>query len=186
MIRVQLLLIVSLLQVSCTGLPDNIQPVTDFELDKYLGQWYEIARLDHSFEAGLSHVTANYSLRGDGGVEVINKGFIDAKQKWKTAEGKAYFVKANNLGHLKVSFFGPFYGSYVVFKLDKPNYQYAFVTSYNKKYLWLLSRTPKVSDELMNDFLNTVKSYGFDTEQLIFVNQTKEHLTAVKNIDQQS
>ncbi|MGL4714009.1 MAG: lipocalin family protein, partial [Shewanella sp.] len=115
----KLLLVISIFLLSgCLGMPKLVQPVNDFELNKYLGKWYEIARLDHSFERGLSQVSAQYSLKEDGGVRVINRGFSAAKNEWKEAEGKAYFVNGDSEGYLKVSFFGPFYGSYVVFELD--------------------------------------------------------------------
>jgi apolipoprotein D and lipocalin family protein len=169
--RIHIISLLALILTSCTGLPDNIMPVDDFQINKYLGTWYEIARLDHSFEQGLTNVTAQYSIREDGGVRVINKGFSGANQEWKVAEGRAYFVEDKNTGHLKVSFFGPFYGSYVIFQLDKVDYQYAFVTSYSKKYLWLLARTPKISDELIRQFIETTRSQGFNTEELILVEQ---------------
>lgn len=153
----------------CIGTPKDIQPVREFELDKYIGKWYEIARLDHPFERGLDNVTAEYSLRDDGGIRVLNKGFSISENKWKEAEGKAYFVRDKNEGFLKVSFFWPFYSSYVVFELDKNNYQYAFVTSHNKSYLWLLSRTPVVSSELLERFIQRAKELGFNTDNLIYV-----------------
>lgn len=106
----------------CVKLPENVQPVTGFEPDRYLGTWYEIARLDHSFEEGLSKVTAEYSLRDDGGIRVINRGFSAEKNEWQEAEGKAYFVEDKDTGYLKVSFFGPFYGAYGIFELDKEDY----------------------------------------------------------------
>ena len=155
----------------CLGMPKSVKPVSDFELDRYLGKWYEIARLDHSFERGLSQVTAEYSLRSDGGVLVLNRGFSDADNKWKEAEGKAYFVNKNSEGYLKVSFFGPFYGSYVVFGLDHENYQYAFVSGPNLDYLWLLARTPTVETEIIQKFIEMSEARGFDTENLIFVQQ---------------
>jgi len=155
----------------CVGLPMNIKPVNDFELDRYLGHWYEIARLDHSFEKGLSRVSAEYTMRPDGGVKVVNSGFFSANGEWNDAEGKAYFVDDENTGHLKVSFFGPFYGSYIIFELDHENYQYAFVTSSNKSYLWFLSRTPVVDKQLKDHFIQQIKYLGFDADQLIFVNQ---------------
>ena len=133
---------------SCTGLPEDVHPVDDFDINNYLGKWYEIARLDHSFERGLDKVTAQYSLRDDGGVRVINRGYSAKNAEWKEAEGKAFFVGSTDRGHLKVSFFGPFYGSYVVFELDRENYQYAFVSGPDLSYLWLLSRTPEVDDAL--------------------------------------
>ena len=111
----------------CTGVPEGITPVTGFQLERYLGKWYEIARLDHSFERGLSHVTAEYSMRPDGGVKVLNRGFSAEKNRWKEAEGRAYFADGPGKGHLKVSFFGPFYGAYVILELDKENYQYSLL-----------------------------------------------------------
>lgn len=155
----------------CLGVPKGMHPVTEFELNSYLGKWYEIARLDHSFERGLDRVTAEYSLRDDGGVKVINKGFSITQEKWKEAEGKAYFVRGKDEGYLKVSFFGPFYGSYIVFGLDKENYQYAFLSGPDTSYLWLLSRTVTVKKELVTQFVEQAKELGFDTDHLIFVDQ---------------
>jgi len=163
----------SLLLSGCLGVPTNITPVSPFDLDRYLGKWYEIARLDHSFERGLNNVSAEYSMRPDGGVKVTNRGFSTKKDKWKEAVGKAYFVRSNNEGYLKVSFFGPFYGSYVVFELDKDNYQYAFVSGAKKKYLWFLARTPTVEKELIDRFVARAAALGFNTEKLIFVEQDK-------------
>lgn len=152
-----------------TAIPDGITAVEDFDLERYLGQWYEIARLNHSFEEGLSNVTARYEPRDDGGVRVTNTGYSAADEAWDTAEGKAFFVGEETTAHLKVSFFGPFYGSYIVFELDKSDYQYAFVAGPSKEYLWLLARTPQISDELTHKFVTTAKELGFDTDQLIFV-----------------
>ena len=153
----------------CTGSPEGVYPVTSFQLPAYLGKWYEIARLDHSFERGMSSVTATYSMRDDGGVEVLNKGFKEDGEAWSEAEGKAYFVESPDVGHLKVSFFGPFYGSYIIFELDTVDYQYAFISGMNTDYLWLLARTPTVSAELIEHFIQSASALGFDTEQLIFV-----------------
>ena len=169
----KLIIIFSLLLYGCTGIPKGVQPVENFSADKYLGKWYEIARLDHSFERGLDQVTAEYTKREDGGIRVINRGYSVESGKWKEAEGKAYFVESPGTGHLKVSFFGPFYGSYVVFELDKANYQYAFVAGYNKSYLWLLSRTPEVPQELIDNFISKSRELGFATDNLIFVSQKK-------------
>jgi len=162
--------IVSVILSGCTGYPKNIAPVQDFELNRYLGTWYEIARLDHSFERGLEKVTAQYSTRDDGGVSVINRGFSTADQSWKEAVGKAYFVREPNEGYLKVSFFGPFYGSYVIFDLDKENYQHAFVTGPNKSYLWFLSRSPKPDEVVLSRFARKAADLGYPTDQLIYVN----------------
>jgi apolipoprotein D and lipocalin family protein len=158
----------SLLLTGCLGMPKTVEPVDNFELNKYLGKWYEIARLDHSFERGLSQVTADYSLRNDGGVRVINKGFSAENNEWKEAEGKSYFVDSSTEGYLKVSFFGPFYGSYVVFELDD-NYQYAFVSGPNTDYLWLLSRTPSVDASVIEKFESMSKARGFKTQDILYV-----------------
>ncbi|MCS6117082.1 lipocalin family protein [Shewanella baltica] len=168
----KLLLVISIFLLSgCLGMPKLVQPVNDFELNKYLGKWYEIARLDHSFERGLSQVSAEYSLKEDGGVMVINRGFSAAKNEWKEAEGKAYFVNGDSEGYLKVSFFGPFYGSYVVFELDHENYQYAFISGPDTDYLWLLAKTPTVPPEVLQKFVEMSKARGFDTDSLIYVQQ---------------
>lgn len=168
----KLLLVIGIFLLSgCLGMPKLVQPVNDFELNKYLGKWYEIARLDHSFERGLSQVSAEYSLKDDGGVMVINRGFSAAKNEWKEAEGKAYFVNGDSEGYLKVSFFGPFYGSYVVFELDHENYQYAFISGPDTDYLWLLAKTPTVPPEVLQKFVEMSKARGFDTDSLIYVQQ---------------
>lgn len=167
-ITISLLFASLTLLTACTGTPENIQPVNNFDLSKYKGQWYEIARLDHSFEQGLEKITAQYSLNKDGSIKVVNRGFNIEEQQWDEATGNAEFVGDETLGHLKVSFFGPFYSSYVIFKLD-PNYQYAYVTGYNKDYLWLLSRTPEVSKARLEDFKTTAAQLGFKTDELIFV-----------------
>ena len=158
-----------LLLTGCVGMPSTVEPVSDFELERYLGHWYEVARLDHSFERGLSRVTAEYSLRDDGGVKVVNRGYSEAKGEWREATGRAYFVREATQGFLKVSFFGPFYGSYVIFELDHENYSYAFVSGPTTNYLWLLARTPEVGPEVMNQFLRMAKERGFDTDELIYV-----------------
>ena len=167
--RIFLAVLVSLMMTGCTGLPDAVDPVDDFDINRYLGKWYEIARLDHRFERGLSKVSAEYALRDDGSVSVINRGFSNKSNQWEQADAKAYFVDEPNIGHLKVSFFGPFYGSYVVFELDEAEYQYAFVAGYDKSYLWLLSRTPDVDKDLIDRFVKRSSELGFDTDALIFV-----------------
>ena len=153
----------------CTGLPKNVVPVGQFDGERYLGTWYEIARLDHRFERGLSNVTATYSPREDGGLVVQNRGYSKKKGEWQDATGKAYFVGDKTTGHLKVSFFGPFYGSYAVFELDKEDYQFAFVSGNTTKYLWLLSRTPEVSADTLEKFKSKASALGFDTNALIMV-----------------
>lgn len=168
-VRACCLLLISVSICGCTGLPEGVQPVDHFDLQRYLGVWYEIARLDHSFERGLSDISAEYSLRDDGCVRVINRGFSDSDNAWREAEGRACFVGPGDQGYLKVSFFGPFYGSYVIFELDRDEYRYAFVSGPDKSYLWLLSRTPTVDKTLTDRFIRKAGALGFDTDQLIFV-----------------
>jgi len=168
-----LLIPVIFLLSACVGKPNNVEPVTGFELQRYLGEWHEIARLDHSFERGLSQVTANYSLREDGGVKVINRGYDAENKKWKEAEGKAYFVNSADEAYLKVSFFGPFYGSYIVFELDEEQYQYSLVSGPDTSYFWILARTPQLSDELKKSLVQKAAARGFDTDKLIWSDNTK-------------
>ena len=161
-------LILTLLS-GCTGSPDGVTVVTDFEIDRYLGTWYEIARLDHSFERGLSSVSANYSLRDDGGVRVVNRGYNNQSGEWDEAIGKAYFVGASNVGQLKVSFFGPFYGGYNIIELDKSDYQYSLVAGPDRDYLWILSRTPHMQPDILQSLVDKARKLGFATDALIFV-----------------
>jgi apolipoprotein D and lipocalin family protein len=167
----KLLVIFGLFLSGCVGIPANVKPVDNFKLEKYLGKWYEIARLDHSFERGLTRVTAEYSLRDDGSVRVLNRGYSAKENRWKEAEGKAYFVRGSEQGYLKVSFFGPFYGSYIVFELDHENYQYSLVCGPDNSYLWILARAPELNQEIKNKLIEKAGSLGFDTSKLIFVNQ---------------
>jgi apolipoprotein D and lipocalin family protein len=165
----KLVIIWVVLIMGCVGIPANVKPVDHFKAEKYLGKWYEIARLDHSFERGLTRITAEYSLRDDGGVRVLNRGYSAKDKSWKEAEGKAYFVKGSDQGYLKVSFFGPFYGSYVVFELDHENYQYSLVCGPDKSYLWILAREPKIKGDIKEMLIAKAAASGFDTSKLIFV-----------------
>lgn len=166
----KLFIMLALFLTGCVGIPDNVKPVDHFEVKKYLGQWYEIARLDHSFERGLTQVSAEYSLREDGGVKVINRGYSASDKEWKQAEGKAYFVEGSDKGYLKVSFFGPFYGSYIVFELDHDNYQYSLISGPDKSYFWLLARDKKIPDAIKSALIAKAAALGFDTSKLIYVN----------------
>lgn len=161
-----------LLVAGCLGHPKKVKPVQKFDLTKYLGKWHEIARLDHSFERGLERVSAEYSPRKGGGIVVKNRGYSVSDKRWKEATGKAFFVREPTEGYLKVSFFGPFYGSYIVFYLDA-EYQHAFVCGPDESYLWLLSRTPVVAKEVLDRFVRKARALGFATEELIYVNQKK-------------
>ncbi len=153
----------------------RFEPVQDFDLERYLGKWYEIARFNHSFERNLMNVTATYSLRDDGKVRVLNKGYKNsADGQYSRAEGKAKFADINTIGHLKVSFFGPFYGDYIIVEMDKENYQYALIVSNSYKYLWILSRTPQLDSDTIDKLLTKATDLGFDLSGLIMVEQDWE------------
>ncbi|MCC2618262.1 lipocalin family protein [Aestuariibacter halophilus] len=169
--RWSLVAVLMVFLLGCTGTPDGVKPISGFELQRYLGTWYEIARLDHPFERGLSRITATYSLRDDGGVSVINRGFDSAERDWREAQGKAYFVDDPATGHLKVSFFGPFYASYVVIALDE-DYRWALVSGPDRDYLWILSRSPKLAQPVIEQLVDQANDLGYATEQLIWVEQT--------------
>jgi len=157
------------LNAACTGMPERVEAVSGFDLDHYLGTWYEIARLDHGFERGLQRVSAQYSLRADGGVRVINRGFDVSRGEWREAEGKAYFLEGPQTGRLKVSFFGPFYGSYNIIELDKADYRYALVCGPDASYLWILASQPQLEPAILRRLIARAESIGFDTERLIYV-----------------
>ncbi|WP_105213932.1 lipocalin family protein [Pseudoalteromonas sp. T1lg22] len=167
----KIIILLTLLLSACTSMPEQVTPVSPFELSRYSGTWYEIARMPHSFEEGLSKVTATYSINDDGSVKVLNKGFNAETGQWASAQGKAKFVDASDVGHLKVSFFGPFYSSYVVFKLDQEAYQYAYISGYNTDYAWLLARTPSVDPARVEDFKRELAARGFAVDKLILVSQ---------------
>ena len=152
----------------CMGIPDNARAVEDFNLERYLGTWYEIARLDHRFERGLSRVHAEYSMRDDGGVRVINSGYSQQDGEWERAEGRAYFVDKPDIGRLKVSFFGPFYGAYNIVALDSEHYTYSMVISSNTSYLWILARQPTLDSEILDQLVATAGELGFDTGSLVY------------------
>ena len=154
--------------------PDGVTPVSGFELKRYLGQWYEIARLDHSFERGLSKVSATYGPRDDGGVRVLNRGYDAEAGRWKEAEGRAYFTGEPTVGSLKVSFFGPFYGGYHIVALDRENYSYAMISGPSRDYLWILARERQLPPAVLDGLLQQARALGFNTESLIWVNQDRE------------
>jgi apolipoprotein D and lipocalin family protein len=166
-------LFAAVLQTGCAGALDGVEVVDEFELNRYLGTWYEIARLDHRFERGMSHVTANYSMRDDGGVAVVNRGYKLSKREWEDATGKAYFVGDPGTGQLKVSFFGPFYGGYNIIELDKVGYQYALVAGPNRSYLWILARSPELDQETLDALVDKARDLNFPTDALIYVDQTE-------------
>ncbi len=167
--RSSVLLLFGVLFAGClTGPPANLAPVEGFEVDRYLGKWYEIARLDHRFERGLSRVTAEYSLNEDGTIRVVNRGYNAATDEWRSIAGKAKFAGDRSVGSLKVSFFGPFYGGYHIIELDD-DYQHAMVVGPTRNYLWILARSPELDEETYQQLVTRAKQLEFATDQLIRV-----------------
>ena len=157
---------------SCTAAISQVNnTITSFDLDRYLGKWYEIARYDHSFERDLVGTTAEYSLRDDGKIKVLNSGYLNTLDgPYKQSVGKAKPNKNGKPGQLRVSFFGPFYGDYNILELA-PDYSYSVVGSSSPKYLWILSRTPQLAPETLNKIVKNLKQRGYDTSELIWVEQ---------------
>lgn len=157
---------------SCSTIPKGAVAVQPFHKEKYLGKWYEIARMDFKFEKNLNNTTAEYSLKENGKINVVNRGYNYKKEKWTEATGKAKFVKDENIAMLKVSFFGPFYAGYNVMAID-PDYRYALVAGKNLKYLWILSRETTTPVEIKSKYLKIAKGIGYNTADLIWVEHTK-------------
>ncbi len=164
------MVLASLAFFSCVSIPKGAIAVKPFDKEKYLGTWYEIARFDFRFERGLSHVTAAYSIKAPGVIKVDNKGYDYANKQWKESVGKAKFVTSDDIGRLKVSFFGPFYSGYNVIAIDD-QYRYALVAGNNLDYLWILSREKSIPDTIKNDYLAKAKALGYDTTKLIWTKQ---------------
>jgi apolipoprotein D and lipocalin family protein len=161
-----------LLLFTAGTIPKGAVAVKPFDVNKYLGHWYEIARLDIKQERGLDNTTAHYSLKDNGMIKVVNKGFNAEKGEWKEAEAKAKFADDPNVGMLKVSFFGPFYSGYNVIALDN-QYRYALVAGENLKYLWILSRETTIPDGIKAEYLKKAQEIGYKTDELIWVKHDK-------------
>ena len=159
--------------LGCTGVPDGLRPVTDFEPQRYLGKWYEIARLDHRFERNLSNVSAFYYKKNDGAIGVVNRGYNEKTGQWEEIEGTAYFTQNESVGSLKVSFFGPFYGGYHIIFLDRKSYQYAIVVGPRRSFLWILSRQREMDQKILDELVAKAQQLGFDTGELIYVDQNR-------------
>ena len=155
-----------------TALPEGITAVTPFDATRYAGTWFEIARLDHSFERGLDNVSARYTLKPDGSLQVINRGFNREKNTWKEAEGLAKFTGSPSTASLKVSFFGPFYGGYHVVALD-PAYRWAMVVGADRSYVWILARDKQLPADIRAQLLAKAQQLGIAVEQLVWVDQSR-------------
>ncbi|MGV2450501.1 lipocalin family protein [Chryseobacterium sp.] len=157
---------------SCSSMPEKAQPVDQFDVNRYLGTWYEIARFDYRFEKDLDNAIAQYSLTEDGNVNVANSGYNFKKDKWVSANGTAKFRGEKNVAALKVSFFGPFYAGYNVVALEE--YKYALIAGKNLDYLWILSREKTIPENIKQKFISKAQEIGYDTSKLIWVKQDKK------------
>lgn len=163
-----------LLLNSCSTIPKLAKPVNGFDINRYLGTWYEIARLDYRFERHIDNAIAQYSLKNNGNVNVKNSGYHTKKEKLTSANGMAKFRGAADNAALKVSFFGPFFAGYNVIALDE-DYQYAMVAGKNLNYLWILSRTKTIPDDIISNYLKKAEDIGYDTSKLIWVKHDKNN-----------
>lgn len=153
-----------------TSVPSGCTPVQGFDVQRYLGKWYEIARLENEFEEGMTHCTAEYSLKDDGSLRVLNRGLKEGR--WKEAEGRARFLGDSSVGSLKVSFFGPFWGGYHILALDEVDYSWSLVAGPNREYLWILSREPQLAPEVLERLKQRARELEFPVDELIMVDQT--------------
>ena len=151
--------VITMIMGGCASVPSGLTPVTGFEADRYLGKWYEIARLDHVFERGLDHVTAEYTKRPDGTIVVVNRGYDAGKKRWREAKGVARFRVNPTVGSLKVTFFWPFTGGYHVIALDR-DYQWALIAGPSRNYLWILARKPQLAPEIYAHLVQQAREAG--------------------------
>lgn len=156
-----------------TSPPPGVEAVSPFDLQRYQGRWYELARLDHSFERGMTDVSATYTPQADGSVRVVNRGFAAASGQWREAVGKALFTGAPTAGSLKVSFFGPFYGGYHVAALD-PDYRWALVLGPDTSYCWILARDKQLDAAQRDAIVARAQALGVDTHALIWVTHKRQ------------
>ena len=164
--------VILLLSWLMTGTGLDTHTVKQVDLQRYMGTWYEIARLDHSFERGLVGVTAEYTLKDNGKIRVVNRGYKGRLTgKLKTAKGKAYVPDSSDPGKLRVSFFPFIYSDYYILELEPENYEWVLVGSSSKRYLWILSRSSRPDPETLARILTKVRSRGYDPSALIFPEQ---------------
>lgn len=159
--------------VSCSSILNGVTAVDNFDKEKYLGKWFEIARLDFKYERDLNNTTAEYSANPNGTIKVLNKGYNTKTNTWKQSVGKAKFVENETIAKLKVSFFGPFYGGYNVIAID-PMYTYALVAGSSHKYLWILSRNTSIPESIKKEYLQIAEDYGYTTSNLLWIEHTSK------------
>ncbi|MDO6761427.1 lipocalin family protein [Tamlana sp. 2_MG-2023] len=159
--------------LSCRTIPEKAVAVKSFDKAKYLGKWYEIARLDFKYEKDLNNTTAEYSLNENGTIKVNNQGFDTISKQWEQSIGKAKFVDEDDVAMLKVSFFGPFYSGYNVIAIDE-DYNYALIAGKSLDYLWLLSRETKIPESIKTKYLKMAEDVGYNTSELLWIEHDRK------------
>ncbi|OJY22898.1 MAG: lipocalin [Pandoraea sp. 64-18] len=152
--------------------PPGVSPVSPFDVSRYQGRWYELARLDHAFERGMTDVSATYTPQSDGSIRVLNRGFDTSNGRWQAVTGKALFTGSPSVASLKVSFFGPFYGGYHVAAID-PDYRWALVVGPNTGYCWILAREKHLDASEMKRIVARAQALGVDTASLVWVSHDR-------------
>jgi len=165
-VLVTLIILTIIISLNSCKTYKELSTVKEVDINKYLGTWYEIARLPNSFEKNMKCVTATYSLKDNGKIKVVNKGYLTTKNKYKSATGTAWVPDSKFPGQLKVSFFGPFAGNYYIVELDK-DYQYVLIGEPSRKYLWILARTPELDINIYENLINIAKNKGFAVENIL-------------------
>ncbi|SEA36274.1 apolipoprotein D and lipocalin family protein [Arachidicoccus rhizosphaerae] len=161
--------------------PRKAEPIKDFDLYNYLGNWYEIARLDHRFEKHMTNVMASYSVNEDGNIRIINSGYQAKKDKWEKVEAVGKFRGSEHEGALKVSFFTPIYEGYNIISIDD-NYKYALIAGRNLEYLWILSREKSIPQNIKNNYLKLAELIGYNISKLTWVRHDKQSPFEQKDI----
>jgi apolipoprotein D and lipocalin family protein len=154
----------------CATVPDGLEPVTGFEVERFMGKWYEIERLESNNELGLTNVSADYRLLSDGKIEIIHRGYKPRQKSWSMVTGLAWFAGNKDVGSLKLSFGSPFNGAYNILVLDT-QYRYAMVADNDRDDLWILSREPQLDKAIMDSLVAKAKAWGFPTNNLVYVEQ---------------
>ncbi|WP_017231625.1 lipocalin family protein [Pandoraea sp. B-6] len=152
--------------------PPGVSPVSPFDVSRYQGRWYELARLDHAFERGMTDVSATYTPQSDGSIRVLNRGFDTSNGRWQAVTGKALLTGSPSVASLKVSFFGPFYGGYHVAAID-PDYRWALVVGPNTGYCWILAREKHLGADELKRIVARAQALGVDTASLVWVSHDR-------------
>ncbi len=155
-----------------TGIPRGVQPLRPFDLQRLLGRWYEVARIEHGVERSLSNTSVDYTLRPDGRVQVLKRGYHPVSGRWREARGVAEPLTGADTAHLQLSFMWPMHSSHIVFALDE-DHRTALICGPSHDHLWLLARSPQLRPTVRAGLLEQARAAGFDTGRLQWVDQRR-------------